>query len=76
MELAEETWLELLTEGCRRIGRNLNDTRGLIHSFRDCGNSMRGLFRDLEEMICGNWEDWENFSQWLSWPSSAMDPIQ
>ena len=26
MELAEETWLELLTEGCRRIGRNLNDT--------------------------------------------------
>ncbi|MBR4798601.1 MAG: hypothetical protein IK049_05010, partial [Oscillospiraceae bacterium] len=36
MELSEETWLDKLTEGCTNIGRNLNDTRGLFHSFRDC----------------------------------------
>ena len=32
----EEEWLASLTEGCKNIGRNLNDTRGLFHSFRDC----------------------------------------
>ena len=59
MGLQAEDWLEQLMDGCRRIGRNLNDTRGLIHSFRDCGNTMRGLFLDLEEMAGGNWKDWE-----------------
>lgn len=55
----EETWLKELSEGCTRIGRNLNDTRGLIHSFRDCGETMRNLFRDLKEMTGGGYEDWE-----------------
>ena len=59
MECPEAEWLEKLQEGCRRIGRNLNDARGLIHSFRDCGETMRGLFRDLEAMTDGGFEDWE-----------------
>ena len=59
LETPEETWLEQLQEGCRRIGRNLNDTRGLLHSFRDCGETMRGLFRDLEEMTDRDHGEWE-----------------
>ncbi len=59
MEAPEEDWLARLEEGCRRIGRNLNDARGLIHSFRDCGETMRNLFRDLREMTGGGFEDWE-----------------
>jgi len=55
----EETWLSQLQDGCRRIGRNLNDMRGLIHSFRDSGETMRSLFRDLAEMTEGGHEDWE-----------------
>ena len=35
MNLTEEEWMEQLEEGCRKIGRNLNDTRGLLHFFRD-----------------------------------------
>ncbi len=46
----EEQWLQELEDGCRRIGRNLNDARGLIHSFRDCRETMRTLFTDLENM--------------------------
>ncbi len=55
----EEEWLAQLTEGCARIGRSLNDTRGLIHSFRDCRDTMRRLFADLDEMAglpYGGWE--------------------
>ena len=54
----EETWLKELSEGCTRIGRNLNDTRGLIHSFRDCRETMRSLFADLKDMGVSpeNWE--------------------
>ena len=55
----EERWMAELTEGCRRVGRNLNDTRGLLHSFRDCGETMRNLFRDLGEMTDGGFGDWE-----------------
>lgn len=55
----EERWMEQLEGGCRRIGRSLNDTRGLFHSFRDCGETMRRLFRDLEDMAGKGWEDWE-----------------
>ncbi len=58
-ETPEEAWMEQLQEGCRRIGRNLNDTRGLIHSFADCGETMRNLFRDLGQMTDGGFEDWE-----------------
>lgn len=59
LRLGEEQWLEQLQAGCRRIGRNLNDTRGVIHSFRDCGETMRGLFRDLKEMTGGGYGEWE-----------------
>ena len=46
----DEEWLAELKEGCRRIGRNLNDTRGLLHSFADTRETMASLFRDLEAM--------------------------
>ena len=59
METPEEAWLEQLQDGCRRIGRNLNDTRGLLHSFSDCGETMRNLFRDLAQMTGGGYGDWE-----------------
>lgn len=55
----EDLWLEELTEGCRRIGRNLNDTRGLIHSFRDCRETMLSLFADLKSMSRLPVDDWE-----------------
>lgn len=45
--------------GCQRIGRNLNDTRGLLHSFRDCREQMAGLFHDLREMMGESCLDWE-----------------
>ena len=54
----EETWLKELSEGCTRIGRNLNDTRGLIHSFRDCRETMLSLFTDLKDMGVAT-EKWE-----------------
>lgn len=59
MALNEEEWLSSLRDGCIRIGRNLNDTRGLIHSFTDCRHVMRSLFSDLTSMAgsaCLNWE--------------------
>lgn len=59
METPEAEWLGQLQDGCRRIGRNLNDTRGLMHSFADCGETMRNLFRDLKQMTDGGFEDWE-----------------
>ena len=55
----EAEWLARLEEGCGRIGRSLNDTRGLIHSFLDCRNTMAGLFRDLRDMMPAPFEDWE-----------------
>ena len=33
--LTEEEWMDHLKAGCIYIGRNLNDTRGLFHSFLD-----------------------------------------
>jgi len=59
MSLPEEEWLDSLQEGCRRIGRNLNDARGLIHSFRDCFQVMRGLFTDLRAMMADDPSSWE-----------------
>lgn len=55
----EGTWLEQLKDGCARVGRSLNDTRGLIHSFRDCRETMVRLFGDLREMSPLPFEDWE-----------------
>ena len=55
----EAEWLARLEAGCTRIGRSLNDTRGLIHSFKDCRATMRRLFDDLEEMAAFPFRDWE-----------------
>ena len=62
LKRSEEEWMEELTEGCRSIGRNLNDTRGLFHSFRDTYKVLTDLFGDLEGMsVSGekNWKQWE-----------------
>ena len=59
MDENEEAWLEELQNGCRRIGRNLNDTRGLIHSFLDCRKTMRSLFDDLRDMAEFPADSWE-----------------
>ena len=52
----EEDWLEELKQGCRDIGRNLNDTRGLFHSFQDTRRVMLDLFRDMEGVDYHFWE--------------------
>ena len=57
LELSEEEWFAQLTEGCKQIGRNLNDTRGLFHSFRDARETMVTLFEDLDGNV--DFEDWE-----------------
>ena len=57
--LDEEAWLKRMIEGCTNIGRNLNDTRGVMHSFRDCRTQMARLFDDLEHMIGKACLDWE-----------------
>ncbi len=59
MAADEETFLRELEEGCRRIGRNLNDRRGLLHSFLDCRRTVRALFEDLSSMKAPGWQDWE-----------------
>ncbi len=59
LSLGGEEWLRALTEGCGNIGRNLNDTRGLIHSFLDCRTQMLALFSDLREMLGARCLDWE-----------------
>ena len=59
LRLTEEEWLDQLTEGCTNIGRNLNDTRGLFHSFRDCRKQIVHLFEDLQNMIGEHCLDWE-----------------
>ena len=59
VSLSEEEWMARMVEGCTNIGRNLNDTRGLLHSFRDCRETMLKLFQDLQEMADGSFLDWE-----------------
>lgn len=54
-----EEWFQNLCGGCERIGRNLNDTRGLFHSFRDCRRVMTELFSALEEIGFSSYRDWE-----------------
>ena len=48
--LSDDEWLISLKEGCSRIGRNLSDTRGLIHSFTDCRKVISMLITDLFRM--------------------------
>ena len=54
----EESWLDELKLGCVRVGRNLNDARGLIHSFLDCRATMMELFDALRsfDVRCEEWE--------------------
>ena len=59
LALTEDEWLKALTEGCTNIGRSLNDTRGLIHSFRDCRETMVSLFDDLLHLLGKSCLDWE-----------------
>ena len=59
LELGGDEWLAAMEEGCANIGRNLNDARGLLHSFRDCREVMTALFSDLREMFGRQCLDWE-----------------
>ena len=59
LEQSEDEWFTALLEGCRRIGRNLNDTRGLYHSFRDSKAVMVSLFHDLQTVGFNGFSDWE-----------------
>lgn len=56
LSLTEQQWLEAMEAGCRSNGRNLNDTRGLYHSFRDCRAVMVNLFDDLGDVYAPDWE--------------------
>lgn len=56
LSLEEDAWFEAMLSGCRNIGRNLNDTRGLFHSFRDCRAVMMQLFSDLSGVSGPDWE--------------------
>ena len=59
MGLTEDQWMARMVEGCERIGRSLNDRRGLFHSFRDCRAQMARLFADLTDMAGDACLDWE-----------------
>ena len=54
----EHVWLDELCSGCTRIGRSLNDARGLMHSFVDCRAVMRETFQALRDfgVACETWE--------------------
>ena len=59
LALSEDEWMEQLTAGCANIGRSLSDSRGLLHSFRDCRAQLLRLFGDLRAMLgerCLAWE--------------------
>lgn len=49
-------WFDALKQGCIYIGRNLNDTRGLFHSFEDAHDTMVSLFDDIEGVDYSSWE--------------------
>ena len=59
LNTSEKEWISALQDGCKRIGRNLNDTRGLLHSFLDARKTMISLFHDLSEMTDMPFTDWE-----------------
>lgn len=50
-----DEWFEIMKCGCAGIGRNLNNTRGLFHSFSDTHKVMTELFSDMPV----NYSDWE-----------------
>lgn len=59
LDLTEAQWMDALTEGCTNIGRSLSDTRGLMHSFRDCRETLLRLFDDLLHLLGRSCLDWE-----------------
>ena len=59
LDMTEAAWMESMIEGCQRVGRNVNDRRGLFHSFRDCRAQMVRLFADLRDMLGDACLDWE-----------------
>ena len=59
LDTPESEWLSGLQDGCRRIGRSLNNTRGLLHSFLDCRAVMSVLFADLDAMNVSSFRNWE-----------------
>ncbi len=59
VNMSEGRWMEILKLGCENIGRNLNDTRGLFHSFRDARETMMQLFRDLLSFGYNRIAQWE-----------------
>jgi len=56
LQMQPAQWMEELKQGCAGIGRNLNNTRGLFHSFTDTYDTMRQLFADLEDVDTSRWE--------------------
>lgn len=50
-----DEWFESMKCGCAGIGRNLNNTRGLFHSFADTHRVMTELFSDIPV----SYDDWE-----------------
>ncbi len=59
LSLGEKAWFERLCEGCSRVGRSLNDTRGLFHSFLDSRRVMEELFEALDDVGFTSYGDWE-----------------
>ncbi len=56
LKTPKDEWIECMKSGCKSIGRNLNDTRGLFHSFSDTHDVMTGLFADIYDMDYSGWE--------------------
>ena len=54
-----DAWLGELKRGCARIGRNLNNARGLFHSFLDTHDAMASLFSDLRQLGAPDPTSWE-----------------
>jgi len=56
LKISKDEWFEYMKSGCMSIGRNLNDTRGLFHSFSDTHDVMVNLFGDLDGIDYSGWE--------------------
>lgn len=59
LSFSDDAFLSSLQDGCRRIGRSLSDTRGLLHSFADCRQTLLVLFDDLTRLLGPSCLDWE-----------------
>ncbi len=50
---SEAEFMERMLDGCAKIGRSLDDHRGLFHSFRDCRSTLIQLFEDIAFLTDG-----------------------